>query len=257
MAMRKKKYWPAIYFFLFFLIFLLYIVDMRNKISYVIQSKDKKIILINKINDNKKQIIDSMYKQSQSLLKLDSNLLDTQIIILYLTKIFSAQNVSVSSIQILKTKIMDGMSILPIKVSLSGQFSDLSKSIISLVIGPKLIAISDFSFQYNKNGEVNAQLQLFVFGIHANAAHLDDDKSKMTDAIFLEKTTHLSQMRWGGFYHDKENSLAFLILPDGLTIEVRAGMTLGLEKGKVIDVLENGITINIAGKVVKIRKNEN
>ncbi len=220
--------------------------DVKGEIVRIFQSNIEEKNLLIKVEENKKSIINAMQKEQGSVLQVDNTLLDTSSVLAYLSNVFEAQKLTVNNIRLLKVRAISGVSTLPVKVNAVGSFSDFFKLIYALAEGSRPMVINDFSFKRDSHGVVAAEIQLLMFGVHVKAVTLSDREDLLENAVSLEK------MKWGGFLQDGDKSWGLLMLPDGKTIEVEVGDVMGVERGKVIEVKEDEISLTVAGKMMKI-----
>lgn len=207
-------------------------------------------ILLEKQKQNR---MDAMQDQRKSMLQTDNSLLDTSDVLAYLTRYFTEQNIQVKTIQMLKVKAIGEVNILPVKISAEGQFSEFIHWIVSLMQGPRVVAINDFSFQRDEHGIVTADIQLLIWGLHAKALNTEDLESSSISVKQLGEPVSLKQMKWGGIFLEKNKRMGFLILPDDKVLEIKAGEVIGMEKGIVVAIQENEISIRVANQMIKIK----
>jgi Tfp pilus assembly protein PilO len=233
-----------------FLLFLLVFIgiDIKQEILHIFQKQADEKSLSGVLEANKKILIDALQSQQKSVMQVNNSFLETPGILTYFNDIFSAQNIAVNKIQILKMTALGGINVLPVKISAAGQFSAFAKLMFALAEGPRPIVINDFSFQRDSYGAVMAELQLLVLGMNIQVAKVNNQQYERND----ENQTSIEKMKWGGFLQDQKTQLGFLILPTGKTIEVYKGMIIGVERGRVIDINENEVSITVAGKIVNI-----
>ncbi len=252
MMMFRKARWIYVYAAVLFFCFLFFIIDIKKEVFHIYKKSIEEKNLSNTAEAHRETLIRTLQDQKKSVLQVDNTLLDTSSMLAYLAHFFAAQNVTVGKMQLLKIKTVSGVNMLPVKINAAGQFSTFIKLIFALTQGDRPIVINDFSFERDKNGKITAEIQLFIVGVNAKSLKMDYQAYQTMSVAMLADSVSLRKMRWGGFLQHEQSSSGLLILPDGRAIEVQLGAIIGMEKGKVIEVKEDEININVAGKIVKI-----
>lgn len=247
-----KVRWLCLYAIILLICFLFLFLDVKKQVVRIFQKKVEERNLLVNVENNKNRVINAIQKVQGSVLQIDNTLLETSSALAYLANFFEEKNVTVNNIQLLKVKTISGVNVLPVKVSAAGQFSTFLKLIVALSKGSRPMVINDFLFQRDSHGAVVAEMRLLMFGVHVKAFTMNDRDHQLVSMEMLENTVSLEKMKWGGFLQDGEMSRGFLILPDGKTVEVQVGAIVGVERGRVIDVKENEISVNVTGKIIKI-----
>lgn len=250
MMMFKRIHWLCIYAGTFFLFFTTLFINVRQKVILLAQKQIIEKNVLNAIDQNKKILSNITFSQQKSLLKIDNKLLETADILAYITHFFVAQNVVIDKVQLLKVKAVAGVNALPVKVSATGDFAALPKLIAALSASSLLVAINDFSLQIDRNGKMITEMQLLVFAVYVKALAVDFQTSRADDMGALMNTTSLKQIKWVGFLRDENTIFGLLMLPKGETVAVRAGSIIGVEKGKVMSVGEEGVMIDSRGEKI-------
>ncbi len=166
MMLRKIRI-LLIYSIVFLLCFVFMFFDIKKEVLVLLKKRREEMQLSMTVETTKKNLIDMMRNKQPFLFQADTTLLDTANVLAYLGHFFVLQAIQINKMQMLKVKTINGVSMLPVKVSAISQFSSFIKLITALFNGPWPLMINDFSFQRDKNGAVAAEMQLFVFGVRA------------------------------------------------------------------------------------------
>ena len=161
----RKIHILLIYSIIFLICSVLVFFDVKNGIVVLLQNRREEMQLSSTVEVAKNNLIKTMGDKKQFQFQVDTTLLDTATVLSYLTHIFMLQAIQINKIQLLKVKTINGMNILPVKVSAISQFPSLIKLLVSLINGPRPLMLNDFSFQRDKNGAVVAEMQFFIFGV--------------------------------------------------------------------------------------------
>lgn len=252
MITLKRVHWLCIYLVVFSLFFISLFFDVKQKLIQIGQRRIVEKNVLDAIEINKRILLNAMLNQQKSLLKVDNTLLEKSDILAYITDFFMSRGITVNKVQLLKIRTAAGVNTLPVKVNAIGNFAEFTQLLTGLAASFRPILVNDFSLQIDKNGVMMAEMQLWFFAMHTKAFKVPDQEPQAVNMHTLLHGVSVKKMKWVGFLRHEQAIWGLLVLPAGQTVEVQAGSIIGVEKGRVVEVKEDGVIVDLMEKKIRI-----
>lgn len=165
MMMRRKFLWLLGYVFILILCLLLIIRDIQKEIFSISKYYSEESIWKSKVEQAQQIAMKGASKSNLSMVKRDEHLLDTSVAVTWMVRFLNASELVINKIELLKVRPMEGVDVLPVKVSVAGEFSMFVRLILLMNSSDKLVLLDDFSLTQHQGGRIDAEMKFYFVGV--------------------------------------------------------------------------------------------
>lgn len=245
--MNKRTFWIYVSISLGLACLLAYR-DAKQKIIQLLSLQQTEKRLIQKINFQHEQV----HQAQPDPLVLDVQALKSTDVLLKMVRIVEDHGFSV---QVLQPEKLQGRSnILPVTMIIVGQVGRFTKLLMDLAQHDVGVGFQHFSLTMDEHGVTTFKIKAYLLCqyLKSSSSYQKAVENKPISYDFI-LATPIEQLTYAGYLHDSEEFWGLIMTPSGQTQAVKIGSVIGLERGQVISLSENGAVVRVGSRKLLIR----